>query len=129
MTFSFCNIHSDTHFQLVYEFEFPALRIGQVLGTEYQSRFVRLYCQEVPKEDVPNTVIEQYGPSEVFYRVKTLPSRILAQEPSRIAPVKIIPANPTRGTPEVRIPERFIRAVDERVKAMWTHEIFPSHFL
>ena len=88
-----------------------------------------MYCQEVPKADVPAAVIEQYGQSDAFYRVKTPPTRVLAQEPSRIAPVKIIPANPSRGTREIRIPERFIRAVDERVQAMWTRDIFPSSFL
>ena len=114
---------------MVTEFDFPALKISQVLGSEYQSRFVRLYCQEVAKADVPAAVVEQYGPSEAYYRVKTPPTRILAQEPQRIAPARVIPADPNRGLPERRIPERLIRAVDERVQAMWTREIFPSKFL
>ena len=81
------------------------------------------------KEDISAALVEQYGSNETFYRVKNPPTRILAQEPSRIAPVKIIPANPSKGTREIRIPERVVRAVDERVKAMWTRDIFPSSFL
>ena len=100
-----------------------------MLGTSYQSRFLRLYCQEIPKVEVPPSVIEQYGSSDAFYRVKTLPTRVLAQEPSRIAPARVIPANPSRGIPERHIPERFVRAVDERVTAMWNRDIFPSSFL
>ena len=113
----------------MHEFGFPALKISHVLGTEFKSRFIRLYCQEIPREDIPQFVIDHFGASDLFYRVKTLPSRILAQEPSRIAPSRIIPANPARGTPERHIPERLIPAVDERVKAMWNRDIFPSSFL
>ena len=102
-----------------------------MLGGEFRPHFLRVYCEEVPRDFVPADLIAKYGDdaSEVFYRVKVPPTFTLADEPPRTIPARVIPAQPERGIPEKRIPPQHIRAVKEVVNHMWTNKIFPSLFL
>ena len=101
------------------------VRIQQILGSEFRSKFLLTYCEVVPRERVPEDLLAIFqSPKETFYRVKNPPPYTLAQEPARVLPRRVIPADPDREIPAKIVPERRIAAVHETLDAMHTRQIF-----
>ena len=118
-------LRNKNNFQLVREFKFPMVKIQQLLGSEFRSKFLLTYCEVVPRERVPKDLLETFPSSkEVFYRVIKPPSYTLASEPERVIPRRVIPADPEREIPAKILPERRIAAVHETLDAMHTRQVF-----
>ena len=99
--------------------------LHQILGTEFKSHFILAYCNEVPRDQVPPALLARYpAAKEVFYRVKQSPPYCLINEPVRIIPGYLKPADPARNLSEKWIPERKIGPFHESLRAMTTNQVF-----
>ena len=107
------------------------MKVHHILGGDFRPHFLRTYCEEVPREAVPQKIFERYG-GDVdgkFYRVNTPPSMVLVDEPARTIPAYTIPAQPERNIPEKRVPPQYLRATREVLEHMWGRQIFPACLL